>query len=176
MSGLVAAFATRDELNRALRRLRTASVGRLETYTPTALEEDEKGRGSPIPLLIFLAGLAGAAAMYALETYSDVLNWPVNIGGRPPFSWPAFVPIAFEVGVLCAVSTGFFGYLIVARLSRLWEPVDECAAARQAMRDQWVIAVYTDDHRHLDHARQLLDSCQPLSIEYIGSELQEVPA
>lgn len=176
MNGLVAAFATRDELVTALMRLRAASVGRVETHTPTALEEDEKGHGSPIPLLIFLAGLVGAAAMYALETYSDVLNWPVDIGGRPAFSWPAFVPIAFEVGILCAVGTGFFGYLIVARLSRLWDPVDECAAMREAMRDQWVIAVHTDDRQHLARARRIIEACQPLSIEFIAPELEEVPA
>jgi len=176
MSGLVAAFETEAALVQALTRLRAEPVGRIETYTPKALDEDEKGTGSPMPLLIFLAGMAGAAGMYALETYADVLNWPVNVGGRPPFSWPAFVPIAFEIGVLFAVSTGFFGYLVIAGLSRLWDPVDECGAMRRAMRDLWVVAVYSDDDDRLSRARRVIDALGPLSVEYIGRELEQVPA
>lgn len=176
MSGLVAAFASEAAIEQALNRLRADPPGRIETYTPKALAEDAKGTGSPLPLIIFIAGMLGAAAAYALETYSDVVNWPVDVGGRPPFSWPAFVPVAFEMGILWAISAGFFGYLIAGRLSRLWEPVDECAAMREAMRDQWVIAVHSLDHAKLAQARRILESFQPLSIEYISPELEEVPA
>jgi Alternative complex III, ActD subunit len=176
VSGLVAAFATETAIEQALDRLRVDPPGRIETYTPTALTEDKKGTGSPLPLIIFIAGMLGAAATYALETYSDVVNWPVNVGGRPPFSWPAFVPVAFEMGILWAISAGFFGYLIAGRLSRLWEPVDECAAMREAMRDQWVVAVYSKEHADLARARRILEKFQPLSIEYISPELEEVPA
>jgi hypothetical protein len=176
MSGIVAAFETEEALEGALARLRKAQVGEIETYTPKALSEDEKGSGSPMPLAIFVAGMVGAVAMFALETYSDVVNWPVNVGGRPTFSWPAFVPIAFEIGVLFAISTGFFGYLAINGLPRLWEPVDECAAMRQAMRTDWVVAVNNEDSRELERARRILRALDPLSIEDISPALAEVPA
>ncbi len=176
MSAVVAAFDTQERLEEVLARLRGAGISGIETYTPKALSADEKGTGSPLPLIIFIAGMIGAAGMYALETYADVLNWPVNVGGRPAFSWPAFVPIAFEIGVLFAVTTGFFGYFIINGLPRLWDPVDECAALRQAMRAEWVVAVQSEDHRELAQARQIIDSLQPLSVEHLARELQEVPA
>lgn len=176
MSGLVAAFDTEDALEHAVARLRANGITEIETYTPKARSEDEAGRGSPIPLLIFLGGIFGAAGMFGLETYSSVLNWPVDIGGRPAFSWPAFVPIAFEVGILFAINTGFFAYLIVNRMPRLWEPVDETAAMRSAMRDEFVVAVHSTDHAEFARARRLLESLQPLTLEETGRELEEVPA
>jgi hypothetical protein len=176
MTGIVVAFETEAALEDALRRLRAEHIEGIETYTPKALEADETGSGSPIPLLIFLAGIIGAMAMFGLETYSDVLEWPVNVGGRPAFSWPAFVPIAFEVGVLCAVTTGIVAYLAINRLPRLWEPVDECAAMREAMRAEWLVAVRDADPRQVQRAHHLLRSLDPLSIEEISPALEEVPA
>ncbi|HEX5325330.1 MAG TPA: DUF3341 domain-containing protein [Acetobacteraceae bacterium] len=176
MNGVVAAFETEAMLEGALDRLRAAQVGRIETYTPKALAADETGAGSIMPVLILVAGIIGAAGMYGLETYADVLNWPVNVGGRPAFSWPAFVPIAFEVGVLFAISTGFFGYFIINRLPRLWDPVDECAAMRQAMRAEWVVAVWSDERPQLLRARRIIDSLHPLSVDHVGEALMEVPA
>jgi hypothetical protein len=176
MTGIVAAFATEAALEHALTQLREAGCAEIETYTPKALAEDKEGTGSPMPLAIFLAGIIGAAAMFALETYSDVVNWPVNVGGRPAFSWPAFVPIAFEVGVLFAMTTGVVGYLVINGLPRLWEPVDECAAMRQAMRTDFVVAVNNEDSREIERARRILRALDPLSIEDISPALAEVPA
>ncbi len=176
MSAVVAAFASQDALIDARARLRSENLGQIEAYTPAALPEDEEGSNSPLPLVIFLAGMLGAAFTFALETYSDVVNWPVNVGGRPEFSWPAFVPVAFEMGILWAISAGFFGYVIVGGLSRLWDPVDEAAAMRNASRDQWVLAVHTDDREALERARRILESYHPLSVEHLSAELEEVPA
>ncbi|MEO8714181.1 MAG: DUF3341 domain-containing protein [Acetobacteraceae bacterium] len=176
MTGIVAAFETEQALEHALTRLRAQNIGEIETYTPKALAADEKGNGSPLPLAIFVGGMFGAAAMFALETYADVVNWPVNIGGRPAFSWPAFVPIAFEIGVLFAMTTGIVGYLLINGLPRLWEPVDECDAMRQAMRAEWVVAIRSEDLRMIQRARHILLAVGPLSIEEISPALAEIAA
>jgi hypothetical protein len=176
MRGVLAEFATERMLEEALARLRADGIEAIETYTPKALAADETGNGSVLPLLIFIAGMFGACAMYALETYSDVVNWPVDIGGRPEFSWPAFVPIAFEVGILFAISTGFFGYLIINGLPKLWVPVDECVAMREAMRAGWIVAVSPANPADLARARRLLEALHPLSVEDIAPELEEIPA
>ncbi len=176
MSTILAGFDTEKALQDALAKLRAERIAGIETYTPMALQDDETGRGSPLPLLIFLAGMIGAAAMFALETYADVYNYPVDIGGRPAFSWPAFVPIAFEFGVLCAITTGLVGYLAINRLPRLWDPVDECAAMRQAMRAEWMVAVQNDDEREVLRARQVLAALHPRSIEAVAHKLEEMPA
>jgi uncharacterized membrane protein YeaQ/YmgE (transglycosylase-associated protein family) len=160
MSGVLAAFDSEQGLRTALARLRSARVGRLETYTPVALEEGP----SILPSLVLLAGVLGAVGSFCLQSYANMMAYPVEIGGRPEFSWPAFVPVAFENGVLAAVVVGFVGYFVAARLTRLYEPVDECEAMRRAMRDLWCVAIRTDDPAQ---ARTLLLSLSPLHVEDI---------
>ena len=104
------------------------------------------------------------AASFALQVYANVWAYPLDIGGRPRFSWPAFVPTALENGILAAVAAGFFGYLILNRLPRLYEPIDEAIAIRRASRDLWCVAVSTD---RTEEARQVLQACGADSIEVL---------
>lgn len=160
MSNVLAAFGDRQLLQLAVQRLRSAGLGPLETYTPQPLDEGP----SFLPIAIFLVGVLGTAASFALQVYANVAAYPLDIGGRPRFSWPAFVPIALENGILLAVATGFFGYLIANRLPRLYEPIDEGVAIRRAMRDLWCVAIQTD---HTEAARSLLQACGAASVEVL---------
>jgi hypothetical protein len=165
MTGILAAFDTERDLRHAVERLRAERIDALETYTPMAL--DERPSGSPLPLVMFVAGMLGFVGFFALMAYADVWNYPLNIGGRPRFSWPAFVPIAFELSVLTAMAAGFFGYFIVCRMPRLHEPIDECDSFREAMRDGWFVAIRTEEVERLSHARAVLDTLNPAVIEVI---------
>jgi Protein of unknown function (DUF3341) len=141
---LLASFETEQRLTEALPRLRAAGLGAVETYTPKRLEDDPDQKPSVLPLVVLIAGLLGFAAGFAMQAYANMVSYPVDIGGRPTFSWPAFVPIAFENGILVAMLAGFIGFLVVNRLPRLWEPVDEAMLIRRASRDLWCVAVRTD--------------------------------
>lgn len=165
MTGLLAGFDTEQALRRALERFRAERVDDVETYTPVALDEDPTG--SPLPLLMFAAGMLGFIGFFLLMTYADVVSYPIDIGGRPRFAWPAFVPIAFELAALCAMGAGFVGWFLASGLPRLYDPIDECESFRAATRDGWFLAIRDEDPATLARARALLDELRPAVVESI---------
>jgi len=157
-AGVLAVFATEEELVAALAPLRSADLGTIETYTPRPIETGT----SILPMLILLGGVLGAIASFLLQSYGDTLGYPLDIGGRPDISWPAFIPIAFENGVLVAVLAGFFSYFVVNRMPRLYEPIDECPSIRRATRDAWCVAIHTD---RPERAHAILRGLSPIQVE-----------
>jgi len=162
MKALLAEFDNQADLEAALARLTAAGVGGIETYTP--MPPDEAPTGSRVPLCMFVAGILGFAGFFALMSYADVHAYPLDIGGRPDFAWPTFVPIAFELGVLCAMVVGFFGFFVACRMPQLYHPVDDCAAFARASRDGWLLSVNAE-RETLDAARGLLEPLAPRSLE-----------
>lgn len=165
MKGILAGFPSEPALNRAVERLVAEKHQLIETYTPKPPHEETEISGSPLPLVMFIAGMLGFAGFFLLMTYADVRAYPLDIGGRPKFAWPAFIPIAFELGVLCAMGAGFFGYFLVCRMPKLYEAVDNCDSLGDASRDGWLVAVRCSDAQCLSEARSLLASLSPKSLE-----------
>jgi hypothetical protein len=169
MNGLLAGFDSEQALQIALDRLQAAGLSLLETYTPRPLSADESAgtaaAGSPLPLLMFIAGMLGFVGFFLLMTYADTRAYPLDIGGRPNFAWPTFVPIAFELGVLCAMVTGFFGYFVICRMPHLYDPVDACEHFPEASRDGWFVAVRARESAAIARARDLLQPLGPSSLE-----------
>jgi uncharacterized Zn-finger protein len=157
-AGIAASFETEEELRRAMAGLGSANIGLVRAYTPKAIEGASER--SWVPTAMLAAGLIGVCGMFAMEALANVSAYPWDIGGRPKLSWPSFVPIAFEVGVLCAMLGGFFAYLIAARLPKLYDPTDEFELMRDAMRNRWVVVVRSADAQARARARQILDSLQ----------------
>lgn len=160
---ILATFPTETALMDAVARLRTGQAGDVETYTPTEPEQSEGG--SCMPLVILVCGVVGAIATFLMQAYATTISYPLNIGGRPNLSWPAYVPTTFELGVLAAMLGGFFGYMIVNRLPRLYEPIDESEAIRAASRSGYVVAVR---HADRDHTHAILAALDPLAVEEVA--------
>ena len=167
MKGLLAGFETEHALRDAVDRLTAERIGDIETYTPIAL--NEHASGSPLPLMMFLAGVLGFAGFFLLMAYADVWAFPLDIGGRPDFAWPSFVPIAFELSVLCAMGAGFVGYFVLCRMPRPYDPIDECGSFGRASRDGWFVAVRSTDPQRVMHARDVLAVLRPTSVEEFSS-------
>lgn len=165
MSAFLAEFAAPASLVTAIDHLRAEGFRPLDSYTPHPVPELEArfARGpSRLPLVILIAGLIGLLGGFGMEVYANTVSYPLNIGGRPYNSWPAFIPIAFEIGVLSAVLGGFLGYLIANRLPAL-DGLDG-DIFRAASRDGYVLAVETDDAPALRHALSALGAIRVTEI------------
>jgi hypothetical protein len=162
-AGILVMFESEAELRRALAQLRADDIPDLRTYTPKPLESEPEH--SPLPLIVFMAGVFGACAGFALQVYANTAAYPLNIGGRPDYSWPAFIPITFEIGVLFAVLTGVLGYFVINRMPRLYEEIDELDSMREALRDGWLVAIRSDDARIMERARAIVGALHPAAIE-----------
>ena len=163
---IVAGFADRESLQDAMAALRRAGLGTVESYTPTKLsDEGADAAVSVIPLVMLAAGLIGAGFMFWLQVYATVSSYPLDVGGRPDNSWPAYVSNAFEVGVLTAMLAGFAAFLVLNRMPRLYDPVDECDDLRAASRDGWFLSLAPVAPEQAPRARRLLAAHHPLVVQ-----------
>jgi hypothetical protein len=154
---ILAGFPDRDAMLNAARRLRADGLA-AETYSPMPPDAQD---GSPVPLLMLLFGLFGAFGSFAMQAYATTTGYKLDVGGRPDLFWPAYVPFAFETGVLFAIAGGFVSYFVVNRLPHLYDPIDESDAFRAATRDGWFVAIRGD----AAHAQALLKVLHPTHIE-----------
>lgn len=150
MSGLAAEFAVETPLVGAVERLREAGVRQIEAYTPYPVEKLDELLPRPsnfLPVLVFAAGILGLAGGFLLQWYGAAVSYPLDVGGRPPASWPAFIPIAFEIAVLCAVLAGFVGFFAAARLPKPYQPIAALPNFERASQDRFFLLVNEADPR-----------------------------
>ncbi|HWL28006.1 MAG TPA: DUF3341 domain-containing protein [Burkholderiaceae bacterium] len=143
--GVMGRFLTPEALLDAIQALRRQEAGlRLEAYTPYAVEGVSESLGLPpnrIPLITLIAGVAGGVGGFFMQWYAAVVSFPVNIGGRPLNSWPMFVPVTFEMTILCAALAAVFGMLVANGLPRLRHPVFDAPDFHLATRDRYFLCV-----------------------------------
>lgn len=150
MSGFAVEFASESALVNAAGRLHEAGLRRVETFTPYPVEALDAllPRLLPVlPVLVFAAGILGLAGGFLLQWYGAAVSYPLNIGGRPPASWPAFIPIAFEIAVLCAVIAGFVGFFALARLPAPYQPIAALPGFELASQDRFFLVIDDADPR-----------------------------
>jgi Protein of unknown function (DUF3341) len=149
--GIVATFDTPDAVKVAAKRLREAGFRTFEAYTPYPIEGlgeiIHPGPKRFLPLLMFAAAIVGAAWGYWIQYWDEAVSYPLNVGGRPYNSWPAFVVSTFEFMLLVTVAVGFVGMLAASRLPQLYHPIFEADALERASRDRFVICVEASDPR-----------------------------
>lgn len=142
--GVVAEFPRMDSLVAAARTVRARGLGPIETYTPFPSEELEEliaGKQRALPAAMFIFGMIGMIGFFFLEYWCAVVNYPINVGGRPLDSWPAFIPSCFEVGLVWAAAAGFIGFFVANRLPKLFHPLNRVPGFERASQDAFFLAV-----------------------------------
>jgi hypothetical protein len=165
--GMVAEFGGPRELIEAVRQARKHGYRAIEAYTPYPLEELDEvlGEWNPVPLIFLVGGLTGAATAWAMQYYIAAIDYPINVGGRPLYSWPAFIPILFELTVLFASLAGFFGTLALCGFPQPHHPVFDITRFRAASRDGFFLCIEAADLTfERTKASEFLERLEPLEV------------
>ena len=146
--GLLAEFEGPRELLDAARAAREAGYRRMEAYTPFPVEGVSEVIGARrlwIPLIVLAGGVVGGLGGFFMQYYAAGLHYPLNIGGRPLWSWPAFIPITFELTVLVAALSGALGMLALNGLPQPYHPVFKVEGFRRATQNRFFLCVEAAD-------------------------------
>jgi hypothetical protein len=123
------------------------------------------GRRTWLPLLIAVGALFGVIWGYFIQYWDESINYPLNVGGRPHNSWPAFTVGAFEFTMLCAIAAAFFGLLASCRLPRLYHPIFAAQDFERASVDRFFLCVESSDPSF--EAQQLRDIFERHGAEHV---------
>src|SRR5579864_6671472 len=148
--GVVAEFETAEELISAAEKTRLAGYRRFEAYSPFPVEGLAEAIGlkrNAVPLITLIGGLCGGLGGFGLQYWVAVIAYPLNIGGRPLNSWPAFIPITFEMTVLFAGFAAVVSMLALNGLPMPYHPVFNVSTFRWASRDRFFLLIERTDEQ-----------------------------
>jgi ActD protein len=151
--GLMAEFADPGSVVAAARRVREAGYRRVDAFSPYPIEELSEAlefHKSKLPLLVLIGGGLGLVGGYGLQYWTSVIDYPLNIGGRPFHSWVAFIPPTFETTILGAALTAVLGMLALNGLPQPYHPVFNVPRFALASKDRFFICIEAEDPK-FDH-------------------------
>ena len=148
--GLLAEFASPQDLLRAAARMRDAGYTKWDAHTPFPVHGLDGAMGikaTRLPFLVLCAGVAGAASGLLMQWWMNAIDYPIIISGKPFNSLPADIPVTFELTVLFASLTSFVGMLIANGLPRFHHPLFANASFRRATTDGFFLVIEAADPR-----------------------------
>ena len=171
--GLLAEFDSADALIAAAGRVREQGYRRVEAFSPYPLPEAAEALGyrkSGIAGLVLAGGVIGGIAAFFMQYWIAVIDYPINVGGRPLNSWPIFIPITFELTVLTASMAGFLGTMLLCGLPRFYHPLFASPLFARSSTDRFYLCVEaTDPKYHPNETREFLLGLGPVEIEEVPS-------
>jgi len=166
--GLLAEFSEPEDVVAAARAVHEEGYVRAEAYAPYPVEGLSEALGftrSRIPLLVLCGAFLGGIGGYYLQYWVSALEYPLNIGGRPLNSWPAFIPVTFECTILVAALFAVLGMLALNGLPQPHHPLFNVPEFAYASTDRFFLVIRTDDPLfHETRTRELLAGLRPMAI------------
>ena len=170
--GLMAEFENATELVLAAHRAHEAGYRRMDGYTPFPVEGLSEAIGfkkDRVALVVLIGGILGGLSGYLMQYWISVVSYPLNVGGKPLHSWPAFIVVTFEMTVLFAGLAGVFGMLALNGLPMPYHPVFNVPRFALATRDRFFLCIEARDPKFdRVETRRFLESLG-------GREIAEVP-
>ncbi len=151
--GVMAQFDSPSTLVAAAKETYAAGYRRINGYSPFPIEELSEAIGftrTSLPLIVLLGGIIGGLGGFFMQYWMEVIDYPINVGGKPFNSWPAFIPITFECTVLVAAFAAVLGMLALNKLPQPYHPVFNASNFALATRDSFFLVIESKDSK-FDH-------------------------
>jgi hypothetical protein len=171
--GIALEFDSPAALVEAAKKVREHDFHHFEVYSPYPIKELDEIVPSEnlVPMMVLTGGVLGALTAQVMEYYVAAYEYPINVGGRPLNSWPAFIPITFELTVLFASLAAFLGMLWLAGLPLLHHPVFNLPNFARASNDRFFLIIEgRDSALESEHKRESLNELGALSIQEVEAE------
>jgi len=165
--GLMAEFDHADDLVAAAKAAKAGGYAAVEGYSPMPIHglSEILGQKNPVALLTLGGAIAGLLVGFGLEYWVNMIEFPLNIAGKPDFSWPAFVVPAYETTILFGALTAALGMLVLNGLPQPYHPVFNVPAFENASRNRFFLVIESKDpHFDLTKTKSFLAGLHPMSL------------
>jgi hypothetical protein len=171
--GMIAEFDSAQNLVDAAHHTHEAGYLKIDAYSPFPVEGLAEAIGfhkNNVPLVVLIGGLIGGLSGYLMQYWISALSYPVNVGGKPYHSWPAFIVVTFEMTILFAGISAVFGMLALNGLPMPHHPVFNVPRFALATKDRFFLIVFSTDPKYSSsETRRFLESLGPRSISEVPS-------
>jgi hypothetical protein len=171
--GLIAEFHDADQLVSAAKRTTEAGYRRIDAFTPFpvhGLAEAIRFKDNRVQLLVLAGGVTGAIVGFGLQYWVNVFAYPLNAGGKPLLSWPAFIPVTFEMTILFAALAAVVGSFALNKLPEPHHPVFNAPRFALASRDRFFLVIEATDPKFDERTtRAFLESLQPHEVTDVAN-------
>ena len=174
--GVLGEFETAAQLLEASRKTRAAGYRNIDAYAPYPVEGLSPALGlsrwdNLVPTVTLLGGLLGGLTGFGFQYWVNVYSYPMNIGGRPLNSWPAFIPVTFELTILGACTFAVFGMLAMNKLPQPYHPVFNVPRFARASSDRFFLCIEASDPKfNVADAVRFLEGLQAQNVTEVLDE------
>ena len=168
--GYLAEFRDGEHLIDGAVRARADGYTVMEAYTPIPMHEVAHALGykSSLPWIVLAGGILGACVGFGMQYWISVVDYPLNIGGRPLNSWPSFIVVTFEMTILFAATSAVLGMLWLNGLPQPYHPVFNVPAFELASRNRFFLMILSRDPKFdMAHTKQFMAGLEVLHVSEV---------